>query len=170
MKTAVFSFSDRPFSYRIFITLTFVFSRLLCTGPIVRINPYELHINEPDIYEEIYAGGNRPRAKSEWDVRGMDKVLSVAFAADYHTHRSRRDSLNPYFNMRRIAQAEDLIKAKVDLLCKRLEQYWKDVRALITGLASKVCKTKPSNIYEGRVDKSDFDPNVSYFQSVSTII
>ena len=55
----------------------------------------------------------------------MDQIQSVAFTADYHTHRLRRESLNPYFSMRRVAQAEDMIKDKVELLCERIEQHRK---------------------------------------------
>ena len=37
-------------------------------GPTVRINPYELHINDVKFYDEIYTSGRRRRDKYEWQV------------------------------------------------------------------------------------------------------
>lgn len=38
-------------------------------GPIIRINPYEVHINDPDFYDEIYVYSNKGKTdKWRWSV------------------------------------------------------------------------------------------------------
>ena len=38
-------------------------------GPIVRINPYEVHINDPEFYDEVYvSGGKRKSEQWAWTV------------------------------------------------------------------------------------------------------
>ena len=38
-------------------------------GPIIRINPYQLHINDPEFYSEIYVGAAERRTdKWDWQV------------------------------------------------------------------------------------------------------
>lgn len=38
-------------------------------GPVVRINPHELHFNAPDFIDEIFAGPSRTRDKYKWMPR-----------------------------------------------------------------------------------------------------
>ena len=79
-------------------------------GPIVRINPYELHINDPDYYDEIYAGGGKKRNEYDLFVRlfGMDDgILSTL---DHDLHRVRRSALNPFFSKGNVRKLEPIIQ------------------------------------------------------------
>lgn len=35
-------------------------------GPIVRINPYELHVSDPNFIDKIYTGSSERRNKVKW--------------------------------------------------------------------------------------------------------
>ena len=35
-------------------------------GPIIRINPYEIHVNDPNYIDEVYAGSSKTRDKYRW--------------------------------------------------------------------------------------------------------
>ena len=106
--------------------------RLTVTGPIVRITPNELHIKDPEFYNELYAPSSKRRDKyANWTV--LAGAPSSTFATVSHAHhRLRRSALNPFFSKRAVANAESLIWEKVQHLSRRLENAWrqKDVLRL----------------------------------------
>ncbi|OAA37673.1 Cytochrome P450 [Metarhizium rileyi] len=88
-------------------------------GPIVRINPQEVHILDTSFYDEIYAPASKKRDKYA-DYVVFLGVPTGAFATCPHDHhRIRRKALNLSFSKKAIYEIEDLIQAKVDLLCSR---------------------------------------------------
>ena len=52
-------------------------SSLFLAGPIVRISPYELHINDAEYYDELYSGGSKKRDKYEWATRLFGNSASM---------------------------------------------------------------------------------------------
>lgn len=96
-------------------------TRGLGQGPIVRINPYELHIDEPDYYDILYSGPSQKRDKWEWSAKMFNNPLSVNAAVPHNLHRTRRAALNPYFSNQSVARLEGMLKAAVENLCARFE-------------------------------------------------
>lgn len=95
---------------------------LFLVGPIVRVNPYELHVIDAAFFEEIYATPNRPRNKFEWHSRGTTSPASFAFTPGHALHRLRREPLQSYFSRRNIICLEPMIQDKVKRLCQRLDE------------------------------------------------
>ena len=95
-----------------------------CTlGPVVRINPYELHIKDPDFYDQIYASAPSHRDKFEFFVKSPDSDNATGFTVDHELHRLRREALSPFFSKRNVTSLESRIKAKIEFLCRRLDDY-----------------------------------------------
>ncbi|KAJ6028402.1 Cytochrome P450 [Penicillium herquei] len=88
-------------------------------GPIVRINPWELHIDDPEFYETIYAPSST-----------FDKLLvhqnrfgipSAAFSTAAHSvHKNRRAALSPFFTKSRIQAHAPFLQELIDKICSRL--------------------------------------------------
>ncbi|KAJ5109198.1 benzoate 4-monooxygenase cytochrome P450 [Penicillium angulare] len=91
-------------------------------GPIVRITPNELHINDPYFYDEIYAGGNRKRDKTiEFSNAGSfnGALLTTIF---HDQHRFRRGIINKLFSTQAVRNFDASIQEHVDTLVHVLEE------------------------------------------------
>ncbi|EXU94749.1 cytochrome P450 [Metarhizium robertsii] len=91
-------------------------------GPIVRINPKEVHILDASFYDEIYAPASKRRDKyDQWVV--FPDVPTGAFATCPHEHRHiRRQALNLSFSKKVIYEIENLLVNKARRLCSRFEK------------------------------------------------
>ncbi|KAH8432079.1 cytochrome P450 [Aspergillus melleus] len=89
-------------------------------GPIVRISPNELHVNEAAFIDELYAGPGKIRDKYD-HATGQFGIPDSVFGAIHHNlHRMRRAALNPFFSKASVTKLEPVIYAAVDKLCWRL--------------------------------------------------
>ncbi|KAI4095840.1 MAG: hypothetical protein LQ344_001394 [Seirophora lacunosa] len=91
-------------------------------GPIVRIGPNEIHINDPEFYEQIYSLHGR------WDkdpafVNQFDNTGSAFGTIHHDLHRIRRRAFQSFFSKQKIISLEPLIQSRVDKLCQRLEGF-----------------------------------------------
>ncbi|KAH7032184.1 putative P450 monooxygenase [Macrophomina phaseolina] len=90
-------------------------------GPIVRINPDELHIQDSAWHETMYSA-SRPVRKPEKLATRFGNPLSAFAATDHATHRLRRAALNPFFSRRKVAEHEGQIQRTMDRMLARLER------------------------------------------------
>ena len=92
-----------------------------CVGPIVRITPNQINIQDLEYYEEIYGPANRKRDRIpgfEWSSGAPHSAFSTV---SHELHRRRRAALNPFFSKRAVVQLDELVQSKSAELCKRLQ-------------------------------------------------
>ena len=94
-------------------------------GPIIRINPYELHVRDPDFHDLLYAGprpGPRRPDKGAWSVTMFANGASGFGTVPHDLHRLRRAALNPFFGKQAVARrVEPLVRELVTQMWARFE-------------------------------------------------
>ncbi|KJZ70886.1 hypothetical protein HIM_09712 [Hirsutella minnesotensis 3608] len=93
-------------------------------GPIIRIGPDEVHVNDARFYKEMYGSSVHKRDKSPtwyWmDGLGAVGDQSMFITLDHDHHRLRKAGLGTYFSKRKVQELEPRVKEKVLLLRQRL--------------------------------------------------
>ncbi|KAI8962605.1 cytochrome P450 [Daldinia sp. FL1419] len=88
-------------------------------GPIVRINPQEVHIADPD-WNAVYKYSSKASKPRWFYFRFFGKFPSTNVAESHALHQLRRGPLQVYFASTNIQQYMPTILAQVDKLCARI--------------------------------------------------
>ncbi|ROV92490.1 hypothetical protein VSDG_06728 [Cytospora chrysosperma] len=107
-------------------------------GPIVRINPNEISVDDAHFHDELYA----PHPA----IRYKDPALSALLGtnngsfgtSDHYLHRQRRVAYNPFFASANVTAAEQIIKHKINHLCDLLwsrREYNPDIRIYLAAIS-----------------------------------
>ena len=94
-------------------------------GPIIRVNPYELHIADSSFYEKLYVSSASGEKRDKWEwVTKQSMAPGASFAtADHFHHRSRRAALNPFFSKASVRRLQPVIDERVQRLVNRLRDF-----------------------------------------------
>lgn len=133
-------------------------------GPIIRISPDQLHINDPDFLDEIYPGSAKKTDKPP-RYAGMFGRGEATFSTPSHElHRTRRAWISPFFSKRSITRLEPVLQSAVDKLCGRLGGFWESgepvnlrsaYMALTMDVINQYCFARSDN----NLDAPDFNPS-----------
>ncbi|KAF4955747.1 hypothetical protein FGADI_4318 [Fusarium gaditjirri] len=107
-------------------------------GPVVRVNPFELHVNDPTFYPILYSSSTKKRDKWAWAAGMFGNNTSVFSTVPHDHHRIRRAALNPLFSRTAIKQLEPMIKCQMHELRRRLDSFCESGMVLDLGLAFTV--------------------------------
>lgn len=94
-------------------------------GPIIRINPYELHILYPDYYETLYAtsASGEKRDKWVWYAKQFGSFDSTFATIEHDLHKARRAALARYFSMASVRKLQHVLDKKVQRLMERIRNF-----------------------------------------------
>ncbi|KAG8534412.1 uncharacterized protein KY384_001257 [Bacidia gigantensis] len=176
-----FSVEDTPSRLEIITRNT---KMTITSGPIIRISPWEVHINDSDFIDEIYVSGQKHRVnKYGWSVCidlclsehstvlqktaeinwGMNET-SLFDTVDHDIHRVRRAAWNPYFSKQSMYKLQGFIQSTVDTLCTRFAEHRASNRpakliyaysCLTADIISEVCFPESFNLLSSREFRSD---------------
>lgn len=93
------------------------------TGPIIRISPYELHVNDAAFFDTLYSRQDGIWHKYAWSVDAFATKGAAIWTADHTLHKSRRQPLNPFFSKAKVSSHQDVIARRVQALFDRLSGF-----------------------------------------------
>lgn len=96
-------------------------------GPIVRINPREVHVIDPEFYDEIYAPGSRRRDKDPRQVAMFGAPGSMAATIGHEQHKMRRGLVRGHFSRKAIVNIEPLVQEKLDKMIQLFQGAYKNL-------------------------------------------
>ncbi|KAH7068192.1 benzoate 4-monooxygenase cytochrome P450 [Paraphoma chrysanthemicola] len=91
-------------------------------GPLIRINPDELHLNDPYFYEHLYAGSGQKRNKEKNNAVLAGTTLALNTTIDHNLHRERRGYIASFFSKQSTQRLEPFIQGQVGKLVEKLRQ------------------------------------------------
>jgi cytochrome P450 len=132
-------------------------------GPVVRINPHELHVSDPAFYDSVYVGPSRRTEKWDYSARMFGTELAAVGTTGHELHRLRRSALNAFFSKRSIGKLEPTIQHLVEQACRQLKHGSSNgrvlnLRNLFAAFSADVIGEVAFGSGYGLLDKEDFEP------------
>jgi hypothetical protein len=92
-------------------------------GLIMRINPYELHIETPDFYDKVYAAGSRTRDRWDWVTRQFGISQSIFATNDHDKHRICQAAVDPFFSKAAVRRLQPVVDERLDKFLGRVADF-----------------------------------------------
>jgi hypothetical protein len=90
-------------------------------GPVLRISPYEVHINDPDFYDTLYASSNaNPKSRWGWYAAGLGLPRSTLGTVEPGLHNNRRAAMSNFFSMQNVRRLQPVVEERARKLLERL--------------------------------------------------
>ena len=132
------------------------------TGPIIRISPWELHVDDPE-WNEPYKVTSRVN-KYHWYYKFVGSSSAAFGTSDHEIHRLRRKAQQNYFTLDAVSKFDPVLSQMVSKLCERLTESKRTgqpvnlsnaFRSLATDIVTEFAFQKSY----GLLDQDDFAAN-----------
>ena len=143
------------------------------TGPIVRISPDAIHVNDPEYIDQIYAGPGKKRDKGQRTINGFSGSPTALGSQKHDLHRSRRAALSPFFSKQNIRRLESTIIDVLHQIFQRLDQHIETKLPVDLSLLFRAATHDIISEYafgEGSVSLGRPDLNKPYFESYHKMV
>ncbi|KAI9052648.1 hypothetical protein LZ554_003987 [Drepanopeziza brunnea f. sp. 'monogermtubi'] len=132
-------------------------------GPIIRINPYELHVLSPSFYEKLYAGPGKRRHRWDWFTAQFGLPQSMFGSNDHDSHRIRRAALLPFFSKSAARKLQPIMDERIEVLLHRLQQFQTSGEPVTLNYAFSAYTNDIAQEYafarsDHRLERPDFEP------------
>ncbi|KAI1081198.1 cytochrome P450 [Whalleya microplaca] len=95
-------------------------------GPIVRIRPDVVHVNDPTFIDKLYTQSPKLRRQRYRTIlQTLFAPGSILATEDHDLHRKRRAALNPYFSQQNVRRLEPVINDTLANLYHRMDGWAK---------------------------------------------
>ncbi|KAJ9197384.1 hypothetical protein DTO164E3_5817 [Paecilomyces variotii] len=130
-------------------------------GPIIRINPEELHVSDPDFYSILYSQQQK-RNKTIIYSKQFGTPDAAIGTVEHHVHRMRRAALNPFFSKAGVYRLESVVQEKVDLMLDKLREFRESgklipLNAMFAAFTNDVVMEYAFARCDNRLEHPDFD-------------
>jgi cytochrome P450 len=142
-------------------------------GPIVRISPNIVHINDPEYIDHVFAGSGKKREKGQQTINGLAGSPTVLGTTNHDLHRSRRAAISPFFSKQNIRRLEPTIVEIVQLIFQRFDEHIKSGLPLNLSLLFRATTHDIISNYafgEGIVNLRKPDLNQPYFDAYHQMV
>ncbi|KAJ2981915.1 hypothetical protein NQ176_g1730 [Zarea fungicola] len=133
-------------------------------GPIIRISPSDLHVNDPDFYDILYpsttSGRRANKSASLTKFFGLDDSLFSTIEHD--THRMRRAALLPFFSPSYVRKLQPMFQERIDVLLARMADLKDTEQAvnancLFAAFSNDLVQTLAFGECDYKLETPDFD-------------
>ncbi|CAP71741.1 uncharacterized protein PODANS_6_6940 [Podospora anserina S mat+] len=147
---------------------TLAYQSTLRPGPIVRINPDELHCSDPYFTDEIYAGPGRIRDKWQHQLNtgGAGPVSVTGFSTVPHElHRSRKGALSKFFSRQQMFKLEgevlDFCHLTIDKMLRWSGKEAFDIKEAFNCFTADVISQYAFGESMGFIAQEQWEPNLA---------